>query len=121
MAIYEPERVWWKPLSKDERLWVSLALIWMLVSFFFMPIYHLVGAQNPPAETYSVSAGAFDKLLERMAGAEQRDARGTLVLSLVFLAVSPVPGARCRAPSTRGSIAARRRTSRRVKGGVKNS
>ena len=66
MAIYEPERVWWKPLSKDERIWVALALIWMLVSFFFMPIYHLVGAQNPPAETYSVSAEDFDKLVEGM-------------------------------------------------------
>ncbi|OGP15123.1 MAG: cytochrome C oxidase subunit II, partial [Deltaproteobacteria bacterium GWA2_54_12] len=66
MAIYEPERVWWNPLSKDERIWVALALIWMLVSFIFMPIYHLVGAQNPPAETYAVSAGDFDKLVEGM-------------------------------------------------------
>lgn len=66
MAIYEPERVWWNPLSKDERIWVALALIWMLVSFIFMPIYHLVGAQNPPAETYSVSAEDFDKLVEGM-------------------------------------------------------
>ena len=64
MAIYEPERVWWNPLSKDERIWVALALIWMLVSFIFMPIYHLVGAQNPPAETYTVSAEDFDKLVK---------------------------------------------------------
>jgi len=66
MAIQEPERIWWKPLSKDERLWVTVALIWMLVSFIFMPIYHLVGSQNPPAETYSVSAEQFDKLVEGM-------------------------------------------------------
>jgi len=66
MAIYEPDRVWWNPLSKDERIWVALALIWMLVSFIFMPIYHLVGAQNPPAETYKVSAEDFDKLVEGM-------------------------------------------------------
>ncbi len=66
MAIHEPERVWWKPLSKDERLWVAVALIWMLVSFIFMPIYHLVGSQNPPAETYAVTADQFDKLVEGM-------------------------------------------------------
>ena len=66
MAIQEPERIWWKPLSKDERLWVTVALIWMLVSFFFMPIYHLVGSQNPPSETYTVSAEQFDKLVAGM-------------------------------------------------------
>lgn len=66
MAIHEPDRVWWNPLSKDERIWVALALIWMLVSFIFMPIYHLVGAQNPPAETYRVSAEDFNSLVEGM-------------------------------------------------------
>lgn len=66
MAIYEPERVWWNPLSKDERLWVAIALIWMVVSFVFMPIYHLVGSQNPPSETYQVKPEQFDKLVEGM-------------------------------------------------------
>ncbi len=66
MAIHEPEKNWWKPFSKDERIWVAVALIWMLVSFFFMPIYHLIGAQNPPSETYAVSAEDFDKLVEGM-------------------------------------------------------
>lgn len=66
MAIYEPERVWWNPLSKDERIWVAVALIWMLVSFIFMPIYHLVGSQNPPAETYKASVEQYDKLVENM-------------------------------------------------------
>lgn len=66
MAIHEPDRIWWNPLSKDERIWVALALIWMLVSFVFMPVYHLVGAQNPPSETYRVSAEDFDKLVDGM-------------------------------------------------------
>ncbi|MBI5588830.1 MAG: cytochrome C oxidase subunit II [Deltaproteobacteria bacterium] len=66
MAIHEPERIWWNPLSKDERLWVAVALIWMLVSFIFMPIYHIVGSQNPPSETYAVSAEQFDKLVKGM-------------------------------------------------------
>lgn len=66
MAIQEPDRIWWNPLSKDERLWVAVALIWMLVSFIFMPIYHLVGSQNPPSETYAVSAEKYDKLVEGM-------------------------------------------------------
>ncbi|MBI4948788.1 MAG: cytochrome C oxidase subunit II [Deltaproteobacteria bacterium] len=68
MAIHEPERIWWNPLSKDERVWVGVALIWMLVSFIFMPVYHLVGSQNPPSTTYSVKADDFDKLVEGMVG-----------------------------------------------------
>lgn len=66
MAIYEPERIWWKPLSKDERLWVAIALIWMLVSFIFMPIFHLVGSQNPPSVTYKVQPEQFNQLVESM-------------------------------------------------------
>lgn len=66
MAIHEPERIWWKPLSKDERIWVGVALIWMVVSFLFMPLYHLYGAQNPPNETYRVTPEVFDKLTEGM-------------------------------------------------------
>lgn len=66
MAIKEPERIWWNPLSKDERLWVGIALVWMLITFFFMPLYHIIGAQNPPAETYKVTAEQFDKLVDGM-------------------------------------------------------
>ncbi|MBI3752897.1 MAG: cytochrome C oxidase subunit II [Deltaproteobacteria bacterium] len=54
MAIKEPERIWWKPYTRDERLWVAMALLWMMVSFVFMPVYHFIGAQNPPNETYRV-------------------------------------------------------------------
>ena len=63
MAIKEPDRIWWNPLSKDERIWVILALVWMLVSFFFMPLGHIVGAQTPPAETYRVTPEQFDRLV----------------------------------------------------------
>ena len=66
MAIHVPERAWWKPLSKDERIWIGLALAWMIISFLFMPIYHVTGSQNAPAETYSVSADDYSALVEGM-------------------------------------------------------
>ena len=66
MAIHEPDRIWWNPLSKDERIWVILALIWMVGTFLFMPIWHIFGTQNPPNETYSVKADDYDKLVEGM-------------------------------------------------------
>ncbi len=66
MAIKEPERIWWKPLSRDEKIWVAVALFWMLTSFVFMPVYHFAGSQNPPVETYRVSPEDFDRLVEAM-------------------------------------------------------
>lgn len=66
MAIKEPDRIWWTPLSKDERIWVVVALIWMLVSFFFMPIWHWFGSQNPPSETYAVTNDQYEKLVDSM-------------------------------------------------------
>lgn len=66
MAIYEPEGNWWTPIHKEERIWFTLALIWMLVSFAYMPIQHFIGKQNPPSTTYRVSAEDFDGLVEGM-------------------------------------------------------
>lgn len=66
MAIHEPERIWWKPLSKDERWWVTVALIWALFTFFFMPVYKVMGNHTPPNETYTISSDDFDKLTENM-------------------------------------------------------
>ncbi len=54
MAIKEPERIWWKPYTWDEKFWVAVALLWMLTTFVFMPVYHFIGKQNPPFETYRV-------------------------------------------------------------------
>ena len=66
MAIHEPEGSWWKPVHKDEKIWFILALIWMLISFFYMPIQHFRGKQNPPTETYRVSAEDFNSLVDGM-------------------------------------------------------
>ncbi len=66
MAIKEPERIWWKPYTRDEKIWVAVSLLWMFTSFVFMPVYHFAGSQNPPYETYRVSPEEFDKLVEAM-------------------------------------------------------
>ncbi len=66
MALEKPEKDWWKPLTKDERIWIAVALIWMLVSFFYMPYYHIAGSQNPPDETYRVSPEEFSSLVDAM-------------------------------------------------------
>lgn len=62
MSVTSPERVWWRPLNSEEKLWFTLALIWMLVSFFWMPVWHVVGKQNPPFETYRVKPAQFEQI-----------------------------------------------------------
>lgn len=66
MAIHEPQEIWWKPIHKDEKVWFVLALAWMLISFFYMPVQHFLGSQNPPVVTYRVSAEDYDALVEGM-------------------------------------------------------
>lgn len=59
MSLNVPERVWWKPLGWQEKLWVTVSLVWCLVLFLMMPIWMAVGKQNNPTETYRVSPARF--------------------------------------------------------------
>jgi len=61
MAIYPPERVWWKPVDREEKTWLIIALLWMLFSFFWMPLWHVIGKQNPSQESYAVDPAYFQK------------------------------------------------------------
>jgi cytochrome c oxidase subunit 2 len=59
-SLAAPERVWWKPLGKEEKIWVSLALLWALVMFVMMIVWSAVGRQDTPVETYKASAAQFE-------------------------------------------------------------
>ncbi|MBI4303276.1 MAG: cytochrome C oxidase subunit II [Chloroflexi bacterium] len=61
-SLVSPERVWWKPLGKDERLWVSIALVWSLILFAMMIIWGGTGKQDVPIETYRVKPQQFQQL-----------------------------------------------------------
>lgn len=62
MSISAPERVWWKPIDREEKIWFVLALIWMLISFFWMPVWHVIGKQNPSSESYKISPMEYARL-----------------------------------------------------------
>ena len=47
MPITSPEKYWWKPADKEEKIWISIALLWCLVLTIMMPLMHLIGSQNP--------------------------------------------------------------------------
>lgn len=59
MALTQPERVWWKPLSGPERLWVGAALAWAIVLSLMMPLWHATGKQHNPVETYRIAPAEF--------------------------------------------------------------
>lgn len=62
MSLAAPERVWWKPLARDERLWVWLSLLWGIILFLTMIFWHLSGQQTTPRETYRVAPQRYVQL-----------------------------------------------------------
>ena len=60
-AIQPPsETIWWKqPLDRVEGTWIALALVWSLIMFFMMPIWHVYGKQNLSNEAYRTTPKAF--------------------------------------------------------------
>ena len=61
-SLTSPERVWWKPLDKREKVWISLAFAWCLVLSFGMVVWMGVGRQNIPTETYRTTPAQFAAL-----------------------------------------------------------
>jgi len=57
------ERIWWRPLDREEKIWVTIALIWCLGTFFMMPVWHVIAKQNTPNESYKVSVEDFESLV----------------------------------------------------------
>ncbi len=47
MGIYAPERVWWRPADRHEKIWLTVAFLWTTFTFLMMPYLHFFGKQNP--------------------------------------------------------------------------
>lgn len=58
-----PQRIWWKPLDRYEKSWLTVAFVWCLVLTAMMPIWFYMGRQNVPTETYRVTAEEFAQLV----------------------------------------------------------
>ncbi len=65
MPISAPERIWWKPAGKEEKIWIAVALTWCILITLIMPYWHITGKQNPPQEYYRVSPTKFASIVER--------------------------------------------------------
>ena len=64
-GIVSPEGVWWKPVGKQEKRWVTIAFVWCLIMFAMMPFWHIRGGQNPTGVRSKVDAASFIQRVTR--------------------------------------------------------
>ncbi len=56
------QKIWWnQPLDRTEGMWIAIALIWCLIMFAMMPLWHVYGKQNLSNEAYRTTPEAFMK------------------------------------------------------------
>ncbi len=65
MSLLSPAEGWYdKKVSKDEKMWMLIALILCLSMFVWMILWHVYGKQNPSSTTYRTSTAEFSTLTE---------------------------------------------------------
>ncbi|MBI5814404.1 MAG: cytochrome C oxidase subunit II [Nitrospinae bacterium] len=65
MSLTSPEKHWWdSPLHRDEKIWITLALIWCMFLTGFMPYWHLTGEQNASSRYAKMYAADFERLTD---------------------------------------------------------
>lgn len=61
------EKIWWNvPVGKQELVWIAIALVWCLIMFIMMPVWHVYGKQNISSEAYKTTPAKFGKHVEEM-------------------------------------------------------
>ncbi len=86
-AIVAPHGHWWKPVAKQERVWVTVSFVWCMVLFAMMPLWHMKGGQNPTGIRGKVTPAAFEARVERFISEYQVGEENG------FPVVAPPPGA----------------------------
>ncbi|MCO6461783.1 MAG: c-type cytochrome [Saprospiraceae bacterium] len=65
MSLLSPAEGWYyKKVSKDEKMWMIIALILCIMLFVWMVMWHVYGKQNPSSTTYKTSTVEFAELTE---------------------------------------------------------
>jgi cytochrome c oxidase subunit 2 len=64
-TLVKPRGVWWGPLGRDERLWLSLAVIWGLAMFaMFALVWPLIGREQNDIRSYRMEPAEFHRRAE---------------------------------------------------------
>lgn len=65
MTLLPPKEGWYyAKVAKDEKIWITLAVIVCLGLFALMVLWHIYGKQNPSNTTYAVTNEGYRKLYE---------------------------------------------------------
>ena len=59
--MLSPPRIWWNPLDRMERSWVTIAFVWCIFLTAMMPLWLFFGHQNVPATSYRVAPEQFQQ------------------------------------------------------------
>ena len=65
MGLNQPERIWWKPLGKQEKIWVWTSFVFIILLFISMPLWHIFGEQNTPIVSYRVDSETFQEVVDQ--------------------------------------------------------
>src|SRR6266498_516016 len=68
MSLETLKGVWWKRVDASEKVWIGIALVWCLILFAMMPLWHLKGGQNPSFETYRTTPQQYLQKVEAFVG-----------------------------------------------------
>jgi len=86
MSLAPPERIWWKPVGKQEKLWVTISLVWCIFMFVAMVGWYFVGATNVPTRARRVTPAEFAAATEAFVQQYQTGEENGIPV------VSPPPG-----------------------------
>jgi cytochrome c oxidase subunit II len=65
MSLLSPTQGWYfKKVSKDERMWMVIAMLLCIMLFVWMVMWHVYGKQNPSNITYRTNTIEFSNLSE---------------------------------------------------------
>lgn len=68
-----PEKIWWKPLGRLEKNWLTIAFAWCLMLTAMMPLWYYFGRQNVPATTYRTTPQEFKAKVDAFVAEYQVD------------------------------------------------
>lgn len=75
--LHSPTGNWWNiGVSRHEKLWISISIVWALLLFGWMIAWGSVGKQNPMGPTYQVTAEEFMGKMDAYQEASEETDRG---------------------------------------------
>ncbi len=59
-SLAPPERIWWKPLHREERIWVVIAATFCALLFVSLILWPAFAKQDIPMESYKITPQQYN-------------------------------------------------------------